>query len=124
MSTVRLPGSGGGCDLACLAKRVLIIMAHEPRRFVDKVRYITSPGYGDGNWRQEIGLPGGGPSAVITTLGILRFDELTKEMSLHSVHPGVSVAEVLADRLGAAHCRHAPRNTRTKYRRTTPVTAI
>jgi glutaconate CoA-transferase subunit B len=95
--TVRLPGSGGGCDLACLAQRVLIIMAHEPRRFVDKVRYITSPGYGDGGtWRQEMGLPGGGPSAVITTLGVLRFDASSREMVLHSVHPGVSVAQVQA----------------------------
>jgi glutaconate CoA-transferase subunit B len=95
--TVRLPGSGGGCDLACLAKRVLIIMAHEPRRFVDRVAYITSPGYGDGgSWRQQRGLPGGGPSAVITTLGILRFDACTKEMYLHSVHPGVDVATVRA----------------------------
>jgi glutaconate CoA-transferase subunit B len=94
---VRLPGSGGGCDLACLAKRVLIIMAHEPRRFVDKVSYITSPGYGDGgNWRQQMELPGGGPSAVITTLGVLRFDAATKEMYLQSTHPGVSVAEVQA----------------------------
>ena len=83
--TVRLPGSGGGCDLACLAKRVLIIMAHEPRGFVERVSYVTSPGYGDG-----------GPHAVITTLGILRFDEHTKEMYLHNVHPGVSVAEVQA----------------------------
>jgi glutaconate CoA-transferase, subunit B len=94
---VRLPGSGGGCDLACLAKRSLIIMAHEPRRFVDRVSYITSPGYGDGgNWRQEIGLPGGGPSAVITTLGVLRFDALTKEMYLQSIHPGVRVDDVRA----------------------------
>jgi glutaconate CoA-transferase subunit B len=95
--TVRLPGSGGGCDLACLAQRLLIIMAHEPRRFVESVSYVTSPGYGNGgNWRQEVGLPGGGPSAVITTLGVLRFAEPTKEMYLHSVHPDVSVAEVRA----------------------------
>jgi glutaconate CoA-transferase subunit B len=95
--TVRLPGSGGGCDLACLARRTLIIMAHEPRRFVERVSYITSPGYGDGNgWREAIGLPGGGPHVVITTLGMLCFDEHTKEMYLHSVHPGVSVAEVQA----------------------------
>jgi glutaconate CoA-transferase subunit B len=94
---VRLPGSGGGCDLACLAQRVLIIMAHEPRRFVEKVGYVTSPGYGDGgNWRQKVGLSGGGPSAVITTLGVLRFEGQSKEMYLHSVHPGIAVAEVKA----------------------------
>jgi len=49
---MRLPGSGGACDLASLAKRHIIIMAHEKRRFVPKVDYITSPGYGDGaGWR-------------------------------------------------------------------------
>jgi glutaconate CoA-transferase subunit B len=94
---VRLPGSGGGCDLACLARRVLILMAHEPRRFVEKVSYITSPGYGEGGtWRQDIELSGGGPSAVITTLGVLRFDAHTKEMVVHSVHPGVTVAQIQA----------------------------
>ena len=95
---VRLPGSGGACDLASLAQRHIIIMKHEKRRFVEKVDYITSPGYGDGgNWRQRVGLPRGGPSTVITTLGVLRFDPITKEMVLASVHPGVTVAEVRAN---------------------------
>ncbi|MFQ5611400.1 MAG: CoA-transferase subunit beta [Anaerolineae bacterium] len=94
---VRLPGSGGACDLASLAKRHLIIMKHEPRRFVERVSYITSPGYGDGpGWRERAGLPRGGPSTVITTLGILRFAEDSKEMVLTSVHPGVTVEEVKA----------------------------
>jgi len=94
----RLPGSGGACDLACLAKRHIIIMAHERRRFVSRVDYITSPGYGDGpGWRQAVGLPRGGPSAVITTLGIFRFDAQTREMVLASLHPGVSVADIQAN---------------------------
>jgi glutaconate CoA-transferase, subunit B len=93
----RLPGSGGACDLASLAKRHIIIMAHEKRRFVPRVDYITSPGYGDGaGWRKEVGLPGGGPTAVITTLGVLRFDPATGEMVLVSVYPGVTVEQVLA----------------------------
>jgi glutaconate CoA-transferase subunit B len=76
---VRLPGSGGACDLASLAKRHIIIMKHEKRRFVKKVDYITSPGYGTGgDWRQQVGLPRGGPSTVITTMGVLRFDTETK----------------------------------------------
>ena len=92
----RLPGSGGACDLACLAKRHIIIMAHEKRRFVPRVDYITSPGYGDGgSWRQKVGLPRGGPSTVITTMGILRFDPQTKEMTLTSIHPGISVDTIL-----------------------------
>jgi len=95
---VRLPGSGGACDLASLAKRHIIIMKHEKRRFVEKVDYITSPGYGHGgDWRQRVGLPRGGPSTVITTLGILRFDPEAKEMILTSVHPGVTVAGVQAN---------------------------
>ncbi|MBM4425160.1 MAG: CoA-transferase [Chloroflexi bacterium] len=93
---MRLPGSGGACDLASLAKRHIIIMAHEKRRFVPKVDYITSPGYGNGaGWRDRVGLPRGGPSTVITTLGVLRFDSATKEMMLVSVHPGVTVDQVL-----------------------------
>ena len=93
----RLPGSGGACDLACLAKRHIIIMAHERRRFVPRVDYITSPGYGDGpGWRRSAGLPRGGPAAVITTLGIFRFDPGTCEMVLSSLHPGVTVEDVQA----------------------------
>jgi len=94
----RLPGSGGACDLACLAKRHIIIMAHERRRFVPRVDYITSPGYGDGpGWRQKAGLPRGGPAAVITTLGTFRFDPLTCEMALASLHPSIGVDDVQAD---------------------------
>lgn len=92
----RMPGSGGACDLASLAGRHIIIMNHEKRRFVPRVDYITSPGYGDGpGWRRRVGLPRGGPSAVITTLGVLRFDAKTREMVLTGVHPGISVETVL-----------------------------
>src|SRR5574341_322005 len=83
-------------DLASLAKRHIIIMAHEQRRFVPRVDYITSPGYGDGpGWRERVGLPRGGPAAVITTLGVLRFDLETREMTLASLHPGITVQNVL-----------------------------
>ena len=93
---VRLPGSGGGSDIASLSKRLIIIMNHEKRRFLKKVSYITSPGFGDGgDWRERNGLRGGGPCAVITTKGILRFDRETKEMALDSVHPGVTVEEII-----------------------------
>ncbi len=94
----RLPGSGGACDLASLGRRHIIIMAHEQRRFVERVDYVTSPGFGDGrDWRRRVGLPGGGPSAVITTLGVLRFDEQSGEMVLASCHPGVAVEKVRAN---------------------------
>ena len=93
---VRLPGSGGASDIASLSKRLVILMDHERRRFLQRVSYITSPGFGDGaNWRERNGLRGGGPCAVITTKGILRFDSDTKEMILDSIHPGVTVEEIL-----------------------------
>ena len=93
---VRLPGSGGGGDIASLARKLLIIMAHEKRRFVEKVNYITSPGFGDGgNWRSRQGLVRGGPAAVITTLGVLRFDPTTREAYLSQVHPGIAPETVV-----------------------------
>jgi len=93
---VRLPGSGGGSDIASLSKRLVIVMNHEKRRFLERVSYLTSPGYGDGrNWRERKGLRGGGPCAVITTKAILRFDTETKEMILDSVHRGVAIEEVI-----------------------------
>jgi glutaconate CoA-transferase subunit B len=91
----RLPGSGGAADIATMAKRCIIIMNHERRRFTPKVQYITSPGFGGGgDWRNEQGLPGGGPSRVITSMGIFSFDAATREMILSSYHPGVSVDDI------------------------------
>ena len=90
-------GSGGGGDIASLARRHVVIMAHERRRFVARVDYLTSPGFGEGgDWRRRVGLPGGGPAAVITTLGLFRFDAATGEMLLASTHPGVTVDQVRA----------------------------
>ena len=91
----RLPGSGGACDLASLSRRHVIVMRHEKRRFVPRVDYITSPGFGEGaGWRQEVGLPRGGPAAVITTLGVFRFDPKSCEMVLSCMHPGVTLKQV------------------------------
>jgi glutaconate CoA-transferase subunit B len=94
----RLPGSGGAADIATMAKRCIIIMNHERRRFSPKVQYITSPGYGDGgNWREMRGLSGGGPNRVITSMGIFSFDPESREMILSSNHPAVSVEEIKAE---------------------------
>ncbi len=95
---VKLPGSGGGADIACLARRLVSLMQHEPRRLRERVDFITSPGFGDGSvdWRTRHGLLRGGPSAVITTLGVLRFDPRTREAYLASYHPGSTPAEVQA----------------------------
>jgi glutaconate CoA-transferase, subunit B len=92
---IRLPGSGGAADIATMAKRCIIIMNHEKRRFSPRVNYITSPGHGDGaNWRKQRGLLGGGPSRVITSMGIFSFDPESHEMMLTCNHPGVSVEDI------------------------------
>jgi glutaconate CoA-transferase subunit B len=91
----RLPGSGGAADIATMAQRYIIIMNHERRRFVPKVHYVTSPGYGSGgNWRSVVGLSGGGPCRVITSMGLFSFDPATREIVLTSHHPGVSVEAI------------------------------
>jgi glutaconate CoA-transferase subunit B len=92
---VRLNGSGGANDIAVGCKRYLIMASHEARRFVEKVDYISSPGYlTGGDCRERAGFIGGGPSAVISTLGILRPDIETKEFYLDSYFPFTSVDEV------------------------------
>jgi len=94
---VRLPGSGGACDIASLAQRFVALLEHARHRLPERVSYITSPGNGDGDgWRKRSGLPRGGPSAVITTKCVLRFGA-DAEAYLSSVHPGVTVDEVLVN---------------------------
>jgi len=73
-------------------------MSHERRRLVDRVSYVTSPGHGDGpGWRARMGLSGGGPTAIVTTMAVLRFPDEGGEAYLASVHPGHTVDEVLAE---------------------------
>ena len=93
----RLPGSGGACDIASLAQRFVALLDHSKQRLPERVSFLTSPGNGDGKgWRQRVGLPRGGPSAVITTKAVLRFGE-DGEAFLASVHPGVEVEDVVAN---------------------------
>ena len=98
-SAVKLPGSGGGADIAILSRRWITLLNHEKRRLVERVSYVTSPGHGDGTpgWRSRNGLPGGGPSAIVTTLGVFRFPPEGGEAFLASVHPGHTVDEVRAE---------------------------
>jgi glutaconate CoA-transferase, subunit B len=92
---VKLPGSGGGADIACLSKRLVALMEHEPRRLRAQVHFVTSPGYGKGPaWRQRQGLVRGGPAAVITTMGVLRFDREYDEAYLASYHPHTTLDDV------------------------------
>lgn len=118
---VKLPGSGGAGDIASLAKRFVVIVDHDLRRLPERVSYVTSPGYGTGgDWRVREGLPRGGPSAVITTKAVLRFDARSGEAYLASAHPGVGVDEVRA-KTGwplrvAADCGSTPPPTQDELR--------
>lgn len=96
---VRLPGSGGGNDVGSLCWQTIIIMKHDKRRFVEKVDFITTPGYlwGKGA-REEVGLPPNtGPYRVVTTLAVMGFDDDTKRMKLIALNPGVTVEDVIAN---------------------------
>ncbi|MEL7563405.1 MAG: CoA-transferase [Dehalobacterium sp.] len=91
----RLPGSGGANDIASSAGRTIITMPLQKRRFLERVDYITSPGYIDGyDSREQNGLLRGGPTAIITNKAIFRFDSVTKEAYLDSVSPGVTIEDV------------------------------
>jgi len=92
----RLPGSGGANDFASFCWRILVITPQDPRRFVEKVSFITSPGYLDGpGAREKAGLPeGGGPYKVITHMAILGYDEETKRMRVESIHHGFDFSDV------------------------------
>ena len=93
----RLPGTGGGNDIASLA-HVIVAMKHEKRRFVERVEFITSPGYLDGGTsRHDAGLLAGGPQAIITDLAELGFDPESKRMRIEALHPGVTVDQVQAN---------------------------
>ena len=95
---VRFSGSGGSADVAALARRTVIIARHERRRFPERVDYRTSPGWLEGgDSRERAGIRGGGPSAVVTTLGVIRFRPGTREPYLASYHPGVSVERIQAE---------------------------
>jgi glutaconate CoA-transferase subunit B len=93
----RLPGAGGAPAIAASCGEVLITLRHNPRAFVSKLDFVTTIGHGDGgDCRTRMGFPGKGPSAVISDLAILTPDAVTKELTLTSVHPGVTVQQVVA----------------------------
>jgi glutaconate CoA-transferase subunit B len=95
---VRLPGSGGACEIAINAHRVFVIMRLRRRAFVERLDFLTSPGHlGGSGERAALGLPGSGPQLVVTDRCVFRFDEETEEMMLSSLHPGVKLTEVQAE---------------------------
>lgn len=94
---VRLPGAGGAPEIASSAEEVWIILKQSLKTFVEKLDFVTSAGHLEGyDSRQKAGARGKGPTKVITDMGILEPDPITKELILTSIHPGVKVEDVLA----------------------------
>ncbi len=82
--------------MASFVDRTIIFMQHERRKFVSKVDYLTSPGWLDGpDGRRKAGLTGSGPSAVISNLAVMGFEEGTREMFLEAYFPGTTSQAVL-----------------------------
>jgi glutaconate CoA-transferase, subunit B len=92
---IRLPGSGGANDIASSAGRLIIMMRLQKGKFVDRVHYITSPGFLSGpGAREKAGLRGKGPVVVVTEKCTFGFEEETKEMVLQTLHPGQTVEAI------------------------------
>ncbi|MBI5166426.1 MAG: acyl CoA--acetate/3-ketoacid CoA transferase subunit beta [candidate division NC10 bacterium] len=95
----RFPGSGGGNEVASLCWKTIVVLKHEPRRFVKRLDFMTSPGYLTGpGAREEMGLPrGSGPYRIVTSKALFGFDEETKRMKLIGVLKGISTEEILRE---------------------------
>ena len=93
--TTRLPGAGGAPEIASCAKEVVLVLKQSARTFVKKLDFLTSVGYLDGgDSRNKLGLPGKGPVAVVTDLCIMKPDDMTKELTVTQLHPGVAREQV------------------------------
>lgn len=89
---VRLPGAGGAPEIAAMAGEVLIVLKQSLKTFVDRLDFVTSAGFMDGGEvRARSGVPGRGPTMVITDLGLLEPDPVTRELTLTHLHPGVTI---------------------------------
>lgn len=94
---VRLPGGGGAPEIAAMCREVIVIIRQSERSFVERLHFRSSVGYGSGPGdRERLGLPGRGPTVVITDHGVLRPDPETCELTLTQAHPGVSVDDARA----------------------------
>ena len=95
---VRFPGSGGANDLASLCWRVLVVTHHDRRRFVEKLDFLTTPGYLTGPGAREAAglLPDTGPYRLITDLAVMGYHETTRRMQVLALHPGVTMEQVRA----------------------------
>ena len=96
---VRLPGSGGACEISIHAHKVFVIVPLSKRAFVKQIDFCTSAGHlaGMPGERAALGMPGAGPQLVVTDKAIFRFEDDTGEMVLSSVHPGVTLEQVRSE---------------------------
>ncbi|HEV2438789.1 MAG TPA: CoA-transferase [bacterium] len=93
--TVRLPGSGGACDIACLCREIMIVTRHERRRFVERLDFVTSPGQvGGGDARRRAGLLFGRVTALVTDLALMDFSPTSGRMRLVALQPGAELEQV------------------------------
>jgi len=86
---VRMVGSGGAHDIASLVGRLVIVMPHDPRRFVERVDFVTAPGLGEDGGRPT-GTRGTGPADLLTPRAWFTFE--TGEMTLAGLQPGMDAA--------------------------------
>lgn len=94
---VRLPGPGGANDIASMCNEVVVVTQHEPRRFVERVNFITSPGFLTGTTsRRDSGLLYGGPRWVVTDLALLDFAPDSRRMRVRALQAGVTLDQVRA----------------------------
>lgn len=95
---VRLPGSGGACEIAINAKKILMIMRLKGRAFVEKLDFITSPGHlNGGDQAAQLGIPGKGPALIITDRALFDFDNPQREMTLTEIGQGETIESIQAD---------------------------
>jgi len=92
---VRLPGSGGACDIAVHAKKIIIILKQNQKNFPEKIDFVTSPGHASfQRTGEKAKIPGGGPALVITDFGVYIFPLETKEMTLSEIHPHINLNDL------------------------------
>ncbi len=94
---VRLPGAGGAPEIASSCGEVIVVMRHSKRSFVETLDFVTTVGHGSGvGDRERLGLPGAGPTLVVTDLALLSPDPVNRELVVTHVHPGVDIADVIS----------------------------
>jgi glutaconate CoA-transferase subunit B len=105
--TVRLPGSGGAPEIAIHAHRTVVVSRLDRRAFPERVDFITSPGhFAKGQSRRKLGMPGAGPTKVVTDKGILESDPESGELVLSALYPGIDIAVVTAGVGWQLRCRN------------------